>query len=96
MGLHWGAPVLESLMPPELWAGIQSVKVDPAVPVKDEDAIQFLHGQTGQLLAKIPANRFYRLCRSRLRDRLVEGLDIEFNKSVETLNSRPLPAIHLQ
>ena len=85
MGIHWGAPALESLMPSEMWAGIQSVQVDPAVPTEEKDAIQFIHGQTGQLMAKIPANKFYRLRRSKLRECLAEGLDIEFNKSVNNI-----------
>lgn len=85
MGIPWGAPALESLMPPEMWAGIQSVQVDPAVPTEEKDAIQFVHGETGQLMAKIPANKFYRLRRSKLRECLVEGVDIEFNKNVNNI-----------
>lgn len=32
LGLHWGAPVLKSLIPSDLWDKIQSVQMDPHVP----------------------------------------------------------------
>jgi hypothetical protein len=37
------------------------------------------------MLAKIPVDRFYWLCRSRLCDGLAEGLDNEFSKTLASI-----------
>ena len=86
MGLHWGAPVLETLMPPEQWHTLQSLQVDPSVPTKDEDFLQFLNGQTGELIGRLPANKFFRLRRSQLRACLMQGLDVQFGKILEKIS----------
>ncbi|KAL3473262.1 hypothetical protein BJX99DRAFT_272408 [Aspergillus californicus] len=80
MGLHWGADSLRSLMPEEMWARIQSTQVDPSTPTTQTDAIRFLNGRSGELMASIPANNFYRLRRRKLRGLLAEGLDIRFGR----------------
>ncbi|KAL4919273.1 hypothetical protein BDW62DRAFT_217114 [Aspergillus aurantiobrunneus] len=78
MGLHWGADSLRALIPSSLWARLQSVQVDPSTPTAPVDAIQFLNGQTGELMSSIPARNFHRLRRRKLRFLLAEGLDIRF------------------
>ncbi|KAH8732686.1 hypothetical protein GQ44DRAFT_696271 [Phaeosphaeriaceae sp. PMI808] len=80
MGLHWGAPVLESLMPDELWQQLQSVQVDPHVPTKELDTLKWLQGQTGEPMAAFTFGPFYRLRRSKLRQLLSKELDIRFEK----------------
>ncbi|KAF2199401.1 FAD/NAD(P)-binding domain-containing protein [Delitschia confertaspora ATCC 74209] len=85
MGLHWGAPVLKSLVPDEKWARLQSVQVDPHVPTKDLDTLTFLHGATGQPLTAFQLGPFYRLRRSKLRELMSEGLDIQYNKHLSNI-----------
>ncbi|KAJ4371964.1 hypothetical protein N0V83_003737 [Neocucurbitaria cava] len=85
MGLHWGAPVLKSLMPDGWWDRIQSVQVDPHVPTKEEDTLTWLQGDTGEVMAAFTFGPFYRLRRSKLRDLLSEGLDIEYDKRLENI-----------
>lgn len=80
MGLHWGAPVLKSLMPDEWWNNIQSVQVDPHVPTKELDTLKWLKGDTGETMAAFAFGPFYRLRRSKLRGLLSEGLDIRYEK----------------
>ncbi|RDW83672.1 FAD-dependent oxidoreductase [Aspergillus mulundensis] len=82
MGLHWGASALESLMPEAMWSRIQSVQVDPSTPTTESDCIKFLNGATGEVLTTIPAQKFYRLRRRKLRHLLAEGLDIRFNHKI--------------
>ena len=80
MGLHWGAPVLRSLIPDESWSRIQSIQADPHVPTKDEDTFSFIQGETGETMAAFTFGPFYRLRRSKLRDLLSQGIDIRYNQ----------------
>ncbi|ORX95308.1 hypothetical protein BCR34DRAFT_607989 [Clohesyomyces aquaticus] len=80
MGLHWGAPVLKTLMPDEWWTRIQSLQVDPYVPTKEQDTLSFIQGRTGEPMAAFTFGPFYRLRRSKLRGLLSHHLHIEYNK----------------
>jgi 2-polyprenyl-6-methoxyphenol hydroxylase-like FAD-dependent oxidoreductase len=85
MGLHWGAPVLKSLLPDGWWDRIQSCQVDPNVPTKELDTLKWLRGDTGELVAAITFGPFYRLRRSKLRDLLSQGLDIQYGKRLDNI-----------
>jgi 2-polyprenyl-6-methoxyphenol hydroxylase-like FAD-dependent oxidoreductase len=80
MGLHWGAPILKSLVPDEWWDKIQNIQVDPHVPTKELDTLKWLQGDTGETMAAFTLGPFYRLRRSKLRDLLSQDLDIRYNK----------------
>jgi 2-polyprenyl-6-methoxyphenol hydroxylase-like FAD-dependent oxidoreductase len=80
MGLHWGAPVLRTLISTEAWSRIQSVQVDPNISTKSLDTLYFLNGKTGSRMAAAEIDNFYRLKRSKLRSLLSENLDIRFGK----------------
>jgi 2-polyprenyl-6-methoxyphenol hydroxylase-like FAD-dependent oxidoreductase len=82
MGLHWGAPALRSLMTEDMWARIQSVQVDPSQPTARKDALNFMNAQSGETMAVIPVQNFYRLRRRKLRGLLVEDLDICYGKTL--------------
>ncbi|KAF2270447.1 FAD/NAD(P)-binding domain-containing protein [Lojkania enalia] len=85
MGLHWGAPVLRSLMPDEWWSRIQSLQTDPHVPTKDIDTLSFVNGATGETMNSFDLGPFYRLKRSKLRELLSEGLDVQYNKRLSNI-----------
>jgi len=85
MGLHWGAPVLRSLIGDEAWAHIQSVQVDPNEPTKHLDSLFFLNGLTGEQIGEATVDYFYRLRRSKLRDLLSKDIDIRFNKRLANI-----------
>ncbi|KAF2682865.1 hypothetical protein K458DRAFT_56621 [Lentithecium fluviatile CBS 122367] len=80
MGLHWGAPVLKSLMPDEWWSRIQSIQADPHEPTKEVDTLNFLKGDTGETMLQSSFGPFYRLRRSKLRSLLSQDLDVRYNK----------------
>jgi 2-polyprenyl-6-methoxyphenol hydroxylase-like FAD-dependent oxidoreductase len=86
MGLHWGAPVLKSLLPDGWWDGIQSIQVDPHVPTKEVDTLKWLQGDTGKTMAAFEFGPFYRLRRSKLRDLLSLDLDIQYNKRLTNVS----------
>ncbi|KAL2847334.1 hypothetical protein BJX68DRAFT_112979 [Aspergillus pseudodeflectus] len=85
MGLHWGTESLRTLMREDMWLRIQSVQVDPSTPTAAKDAIQFLNGQTGELMTSVPANNFYRLRRRKLRALLAKGLDIRYGVRLDKI-----------
>ncbi len=85
MGLHWGLPVLQSLIPPASVDLLQSVQVDPNTPTKPIDTLQFLNGADGTLLTGAEIPNFHRLRRSKLRALLAQGLDIRYNKRLNNI-----------
>ena len=80
--LHWSAPALQSLIPGELWARIQTVQVDPHKPTEAIDTLRFHNGKTGELITGIELETFYRLRWSKLQALLSEGLDIYWGKTL--------------
>lgn len=86
MGLHWGVPALKTLLAPHVWDRLQSVHVEPSVPVKPMDYLAFLHGSTGELLTSMPVPNFYRLRRSKLRALMAEDMDVRFDKSLSDVS----------
>ncbi|RAL07228.1 FAD-dependent oxidoreductase [Aspergillus homomorphus CBS 101889] len=86
MGLHWGAESLRSLIPDELWKRIQSVQVDPSISPTESDALNFIHGSTGEIMASIPAPMFNRLRRRKLRELLATGLDLRYDKRLQAVD----------
>jgi 2-polyprenyl-6-methoxyphenol hydroxylase-like FAD-dependent oxidoreductase len=91
MGLHWGAPVLRSLIGDEKWAAIQTVQVDSNTPTKQTDGLKFLNAATGDLINEPMIDNFYRLKRSALRAFLADRLDLRFGKKLVTI-SFPTPS----
>lgn len=67
-------------MPDGWWDRVQNVQVDPHVPTKEEDTLKWLKGDSGELMAAFTFGPFYRLRRSKLRDLLSDGLDIQYEK----------------
>ncbi|KAL4742678.1 hypothetical protein BDV11DRAFT_167073 [Aspergillus similis] len=86
MGLHWGAESLRSLMPDAMWSRIQSIQVDPSTPTAESDCLKFLNGATGQVMTTVPAKKFYRLRRRKLRHLLAEDLDIRWNHRITAID----------
>jgi 2-polyprenyl-6-methoxyphenol hydroxylase-like FAD-dependent oxidoreductase len=89
MGLHWGAPVLKSLMPDAMWDQIQSVQVDPHVPTKELDTLKWLQGDTGETMAAFTFGPFYRLRRSKLRDLMSEGVHVRYDHRLTNITYAP-------
>ena len=85
MGLHWGAPVLKSLIPDDWWSRIQSIQVDPHVQTRKEDTLSFIQGATGETMVAFTFGPFYRLRRSKLRGLLSQELDVQYNKRLSNV-----------
>lgn len=85
MGLHWGLPILMSLIPESAVAALQSTQVDPNTPTKALDTLKFLNGKTGEVMSAPQIPNFHRLRRSKLRALLCQGLDIRWNKRLKDI-----------
>ncbi|PVH79821.1 FAD/NAD(P)-binding domain-containing protein [Cadophora sp. DSE1049] len=85
MGLHWGVPILKSLIPDSSSAQLQSVQVDPHTPTKPIDTLAFLNGATGEIMNAPEIPNFHRLRRSKLRNLLSRDLDIRWNKRLKDM-----------
>ena len=84
-GLHWSAPALQSLIPSQLWARIQSAQVDPHTPTKEVDILRFHNGRTGELMKGVEIQKFYRLRRNKLQALLSEGLEVYWGKTLKDI-----------
>lgn len=85
MGLHWGLPILKSLIPVSSAAQLQSVQVDPNTPTKPVDTLAFLNGRSGEVMTAPEIPNFHRLRRSKLRALLAKDLDIRWNKRLKNI-----------
>ncbi|KAI9745842.1 MAG: hypothetical protein M1818_000523 [Claussenomyces sp. TS43310] len=85
IGLHWSAPILETLIPPESFAKIDSVQVDPSKPCPPSSRVDILNGQTGEKIGGTTLPHFYRIIRSKLRALIAEGLDIQYGKTLTSV-----------
>lgn len=83
MRLHWGVPILKSLIPDSA-AQLQSVQVDPNT-TKPIDNLSFLNGRTGEVMTSPEIPNFHRLRRSKLLDLLCQGLHIRWNKRLRNI-----------
>lgn len=89
MGLHWGFEPLEYLVPPEVLAQEKDGQVDPHVATKDSDRLPLINGQTGALITEIKSSKFYRFRRDKFRAMLMQGLDINWEKSLVDIEYSP-------
>ena len=80
MGMHWAVPSLQSIIPEDIFARIQSTLTDPNTPVPLNDTLRFFNGQNGELINEISSLPVYRLRRSKIRALLMEGLDVREGK----------------
>lgn len=85
MGLHWGVPILKSLLPESSSAQLQFVQVDPNTPTKSIDILSFLNGATGEVMSAPEIPNFHRLRRSKLRNLLSKDLDIRWDKRLKDI-----------
>lgn len=80
MGLHWGAPILQSLIPEASFKKLDDVQVDPTKPIPPQETLRFLHGETGEQIGAHDIAHISRLRRSKLRALLREGIDVQYEK----------------
>ncbi|PWY84764.1 FAD binding domain protein [Aspergillus heteromorphus CBS 117.55] len=90
--LHWGLPALRELLPDHLVARLPETYVNKVAAARgDTGRFQFFDLQTGSALYSVPAAERIRVSRVRLRQLLATGLDIQWNKTLQSIDSESAP-----
>lgn len=85
--IHWGYEIIQTLVPPELWAQIHTVYCNPNASTDVTEGITFYNGHSGELLFRSPDGVIKRLLRHKLRKLLTTGIDVRWNKGVKSVHA---------
>jgi 2-polyprenyl-6-methoxyphenol hydroxylase-like FAD-dependent oxidoreductase len=85
--IHWGYEIIQTLVPPELWAQIETTYCNPNASSEVSEGITFFNGHTGELLFSSPPSVIKRLLRHKLRKLLTTGIDIRWNQGVKSVEA---------
>ncbi|KAL1954076.1 hypothetical protein VTO42DRAFT_1764 [Malbranchea cinnamomea] len=86
--LHWSLPALRRLLPPDIVQQLPEAYVNKeAARNGDNDRYQFFDLSTGKAKYDVPAAERIRVSRYRLRRILATGIDVQWSKSVESIDS---------
>ncbi|KAF2811399.1 FAD/NAD(P)-binding domain-containing protein [Mytilinidion resinicola] len=77
--VHWALAALESCLPPDLFARLKDIQVDPQQGIKDTGRFLFLDLATAEPRYVIPPSKRMRISRKKLRALLTEGLEEEIH-----------------
>ena len=77
MGLHWSLPLLEHILPADIWTGLREAQTDPNYDAPDADVLPLFNGLTGDLIKNIPIPKTIRYSRRKMRARLTKGVDVK-------------------
>ncbi|KAI9857757.1 MAG: hypothetical protein M1824_004713 [Vezdaea acicularis] len=82
MGIHWSLPLLEKLLPADLFSRLRETQNDPFYEPQDSDLLQMYSGKSGEVLKALPMGKIIRVSRRKLRKFLTEGIDVQYDKVV--------------
>jgi hypothetical protein len=54
MGVRWALPLLQALLPDDIWLQTNTTQPDPEFVAKAKDTFGLYNGETGELLKKLP------------------------------------------
>ncbi|KAJ5162505.1 hypothetical protein N7492_007897 [Penicillium capsulatum] len=88
--LHWSLPALRQLLPESLLARFPETFVNKEASTRgDTGSFHFFDLRSGQALYDSPATERIRVNRGRLRELLTQDLDIQWNKTLRSIESSP-------
>jgi 2-polyprenyl-6-methoxyphenol hydroxylase-like FAD-dependent oxidoreductase len=87
MGVHWSKPLLEQLLPVELWNRLREIQVDPSFDVSaaSDYVIPFYNSKTGQHLKSMPMAHLLRASRRKMRAFCAQGIDVQYGKKLTNI-----------
>ncbi|KAJ5248617.1 hypothetical protein N7468_000068, partial [Penicillium chermesinum] len=86
--LHWSLPALRELLPEDLVRRFSDTFVNKDAAARgDVGRFQFFNLKTGEALYSVPAAERIRVNRGRLRELLTSGLDVQWNKTLQSIDS---------
>ncbi|RDK42744.1 FAD binding domain protein [Aspergillus phoenicis ATCC 13157] len=86
--LHWALPALRELLPDHLVQRLPEAYVNKAAAARgDTGRFSFFDLKTGSALYSVPAAERIRVSRVRLRQLVATGLDVQWNKTLQNIES---------
>jgi hypothetical protein len=74
---HIESPMLEDILPKELFDTVYKAANDPYFPPPDPGVLPTWNGATGEHLKDVPLLRMYRVSRRRMRTHCAQGIDVQ-------------------
>lgn len=84
MTLHWGSTHINNCLPPELSTRFSEAYADPSLSLDATTGLPVHNGKTGELILEMVAEKPMRVSRKKMRNLFMEGIDVQFGKSVES------------
>jgi hypothetical protein len=88
MTIYWSKPLLEKLLPSDLWEKLHDeVQVDPSFDAESaaEYVIPFYNAKTGRHLKDQPAPYAIRASRWKMRKFCAQGIDVQYKKTLSSV-----------
>ncbi|KAJ5370090.1 FAD-dependent monooxygenase [Penicillium cataractarum] len=86
--LHWALPALRALLPQDVVERFPETFVNKEASARgDVGSFQFFNLKSGEALYSVPAEERIRVNRGRLRELLTSGVDVQWNKVLQSIES---------
>jgi 2-polyprenyl-6-methoxyphenol hydroxylase-like FAD-dependent oxidoreductase len=83
LAVHWSIPILEKLLPVELFNRLSEAQCDPAHDRGADETIELRNSETGDILKIISTPGMKRVSRKKLRSLCGEGIDVLWGKTLD-------------
>ena len=83
LAIHWSIPILEKLLPADLFARLSETQCDPVHDRGVDETIELRNSNTGNLLKTISTPGMKRVSRKKLRSLCTEGIEVVWGKSLD-------------
>lgn len=85
MSVHWGVPLIESLLPVSLYQKLESAQSDPNFKSSASDTLNIYNAQTGELLKELPTGGLRPFSRRKLRHLCATDLEVGYGKTLDQI-----------
>jgi hypothetical protein len=82
MALHWSMPLVQKLLPSDLYSRMPEATADPFHNGDPNEAIPIFNSATGDLLKSIPVSGIKRVTRRKMRALCSQGIDVLWGKTL--------------
>ena len=93
MGLHWSLPLLEQILPADLWEGFREAQTDPHYEAPEAGVVPIYNGLTGDLIKNVPIPKTIRYSRRKMRANLTKGVNIKVTSNPNPVATISLPTL---
>lgn len=92
--IHWSLDIFISLLPQNIVDKLPETYVDPEASQRGENGnFLFFDLRSGETRWKVPPNKRIRVSRERLRALLLEGLDVEWSRTLDSISTPATNAV---